>query len=250
MIRTAFGVIVALIATVICGGACIVAALLGMEDRVGGVYDRMPRLWGRVIDWSVGVKVVVHGAENARGAEHIFVANHLSWFDITVLLSHLTRGKFVAKAELAAIPLFGRAVRSAGMVFIERENRKAAFNAYKEAEDRVRGGAAVVVFAEGTRGTDYSLRPFKKGPFVLAIGAQSPIVPTVIYGTHEVQPKGRLLAKSGTVHVHFLEPVPTKGMSYDQRDQLAATVRDRMAALLESEYGVPSPTWRPRRESA
>jgi 1-acyl-sn-glycerol-3-phosphate acyltransferase len=134
-------------------------------------------------------------------------------------------------------------------VFIERENRKAAFNAYKEAEDRVHGGAAVVVFAEGTRGTDYSLRPFKKGPFVLAIGAQSPIVPTVIYGTHYVQPKGRISALPGTVHVHFLEPVPTAGMTYDQRDQLAVTVRDRMAALLEAEYGTKSPVIKPRRES-
>jgi 1-acyl-sn-glycerol-3-phosphate acyltransferase len=249
VIRTAFGIVVALIATFICGGSCIVGAMLGMEDKVGGVYDVMPRLWGRVINWSVGVKVVVHGAENARGAKHVFVANHLSWFDITVLLSHLTRGKFVAKAELASIPLFGRAVRSAGMVFIERENRKAAFNAYKEAEERVHGGAAVVVFAEGTRGTGYSLRPFKKGPFVLAIGAQSPIVPTVIYGTNYVQPKGRMVTRPGTVHVHFLEPVPTVGLTYDQRDQLAATVRDNMAALIEAEYGAKSPVIKPRRAS-
>jgi 1-acyl-sn-glycerol-3-phosphate acyltransferase len=249
VIRTAFGIVVAVVATGICGGSCIVGALLGMDDKVGGVYDVMPRLWGRVINWSVGVKVVVHGAENAQGAEHVFVANHLSWFDITVLLAHLTRGKFVAKAELASIPFFGRAVRSAGMVFIERENRKAAFNAYKEAEDRVHDGAAVVVFAEGTRGADYSLRPFKKGPFVLAIGAQSPIVPTVIYGTHCVQPKGRISTLPGTVHVHFLVPVPTAGLTYEQRDQLAVTVRDRMAALLEAEYEVKSPVIKRRRET-
>jgi len=250
VIRTAFGIVVAFFATFVCGGSCIVGALLGMDDKVGGVYDVMPRLWGRVINWSVGIRVVVHGAEHAQGAEHVFVANHLSWFDITVLLANLTRGKFVAKSELAAIPFFGRAVRSAGMVFIERENRKAAFNAYKDAEDRVHSGASVVVFAEGTRGRDYALRPFKKGPFVLAIGAQSPIVPTLIYGTNHVQPKGRILTRPGTVHVHFLEPVPTVGLTYDQRDQLAATVRDRMAAVLEAEYGAKSPVIKPRRETA
>jgi hypothetical protein len=38
-------------------------------------------------------------------------------------------------------------------------------------------------------------------------------------------------------------------MTYDQRDQLAVTVRDRMAALLEAEYGTKSPVIKPRRES-
>jgi 1-acyl-sn-glycerol-3-phosphate acyltransferase len=64
-----------------------------------------------------------------------------------------------------------------------------------------------------------------------------------------VQPKGRIIALPGTVHVHFLEPVPTAGLTYDQRDQLAVTVRDRMAALLETEYGAKSPVIKPRRES-
>ena len=45
------------------------------------------------------------------------------------------------------------------------------------AAQQVARGASVVVFPEGTRGHDYALRPFKKGPFVLAIAAQAPVVP-------------------------------------------------------------------------
>ena len=72
-------------------------------------------------------------------------------------------------------------------------------------------GRAVIVCPEGTRGYDYHLRPFKKGPFVLAIAAQAPIVPTVVHGTREVMKKGSFWVRSGTVDLHFLEPVPTAG---------------------------------------
>ena len=70
---------------------------------------------------------------------------------------------------------------------------------------------------EGTRGRDYHLRPFKKGPFVLAIAAQAPVVPTLVYGALEVMPKGASAFGPGTIDVHFLEPVPTAGLDYDQR---------------------------------
>ena len=69
------------------------------------------------------------------------------------------------------------------------------------------------------------------------------------HGSLRVLPRGRLRVEPGPVHVHFLEPVPTAGLDYDQRDQLAATVRDRMAACLEREYAVKSAVIAPRRVS-
>ncbi len=247
MLRTLFGIVVLLVLTPLCGGAVIVGALLGLKDRPGSVFDRSPRWWARGVLWASGVRVVMHGAEHQRGGNHVIVANHVSWFDVLALAAVLTRVKFVAKAELSRIPLFGRAIRAAGMVFIDRDNRKAAFEAYREAADRIHEGASVTVFAEGTRGKEYALRPFKKGPFVLAVSGQAPVVPTIIHGSLEVQPRGRILVEPGLIHVHFLEPVPTAGLTYEDRDALAATVRDRMAALLETEYGLKSPAWEPRR---
>ena len=75
-------------------------------------------------------------------------------------------------------------------IYIERGNRKAAFSAYEEAALRIKGGLNVVVFPEGTRGRTYELRPFKKGPFVLALAAQGPIVPVLCLGSEEVQAQG------------------------------------------------------------
>lgn len=247
MIRTLWVLLITAVATIVHGGGAIVGVLLGQDDRPGTLAERAARNWGRMISWAAGVRIEVHGGEHRLGAQHVFVANHVSWLDICVVAAHLRWFKFVAKAELKKIPIFGRAAAAAGTVYIERENRKAAFDAYQDAADKIRAGASVVVFAEGTRDASYGLRPFKKGPFVLAIAAQSPIVPTVIYGTLEVKPHGQFAMHPGTVHVHFLEPIPTAGLTYDDRDTLAMRVRDAMAALLRREYGVESKPWVPRR---
>ncbi len=96
----------------------------------------------------------------------------------------------------------------------------------------------MIVFPEGTRGRSYPLRPFKKGPFVLAIAAAAPIVPTLVHGTILIMPKGSWRVRGGTVDIHFLEPVPTEGLVYDDRDVLMQRVRDRMSDALAREYGV------------
>lgn len=246
MIRTAFAVLVLIVMTTLMGSLVIVAALLGVRDRDGSVYDLAPRWWAKAVVWASGVRVVVHGEERAHAAGGVFVVNHVSLFDVLVVASVVRRAKFVAKAELSNIPLFSRAMRSAGMVFIERDNRKAAFDSYRNVAGRVGEGSSVVVYAEGTRGRSYALRPFKKGPFVLAIGAQAPVIPTVVYGTITVLPPGPLHVHPGVVHLHFLEPVSTAGLDHDARNTVAATAHARMAAVLEAEYHVDTIPWEPR----
>ncbi|MFN5583013.1 lysophospholipid acyltransferase family protein, partial [Gemmatimonas sp.] len=163
-------------------------------------------------------------------------------FDIPAMIEVLPHYGFVAKRELEKVPLFGPAARAVGVIYIDRENRKAAFGAYEDAARKIREGNPVLVYPEGTRGGEYTLRPFKKGPFVLAIGSGAPIVPVVIHGTIEVNPRDEFRASPGTVHVHLLEPIPTDGLSYDDRNDLADRVRDRMAECLRTVYGVEPAT--------
>ena len=247
--RTVFAVSIMVLLTPFFALVVIGASLLGVPNRPNGIYDRAPRLWARIALWAAGVRLVLHGGEVLRLTKpRVFAANHVSWYDIFTLLAILPRYRFVAKAELFRIPLFGPAARRAGTIPIQRENRKAAFQAYDEAAREFRAGASVVVCPEGTRGEDYSLRPFKKGPFVLAIAAEAPIVPVVLYGTREVQRKGSFVIRSGTVHVHFLDEVPTAGLTYDDRDAVAEECWRRMAEAMEREHGVVSSMTSSRRE--
>jgi 1-acyl-sn-glycerol-3-phosphate acyltransferase len=241
IIRTIFAGIVGVLATTIGGLGAIIAGLVGVKDRPGGIFDHTPRVWSRIMLWGAGIRVVVHNPERMAGGEpRIYMSNHLSWFDIPTLAGVLPRYKFVAKAELFKVPVFGPAIRAIGMVPIERQNRKAAFGAYDVAAAKIREGNSVVVFPEGSRGYDYPVRPFKKGPFVLAITAGVPIVPVLVYGTRDVFAKGTMLVRSAPVHVHLLEPVPTAGLNPSDREELADRVRATMIEALHTLYGISS----------
>lgn len=240
--RTLLTLITLFIATTGLGTSVIVASLLGMKPRQGNFLYSAPRWWAMALMRAAGVKVRLHNAERLAGdSPRIFVSNHVSWFDVLALAANLPHYSFVAKAELFKVPIFGRGALAVGTIPIERENRKSAFESYRVAAERIREGASVVVYPEGTRGKSYALRPFKKGPFVLAVAAGVPIVPTIIHGTIEVLPRGSFWVRARTIDVHFLEPVPTAGLAYDDRDRLMRVVYDRMAVGMRELYGVESP---------
>lgn len=241
MLRTAFATVVLALGTLVLGTLVLIAQALGVRSGPRSIYAWAPRLWARLVLRAAGVRVIRHGGDQlVEGAPNVFIANHVSWFDIPSMIDVLPHYGFVAKRELERVPLFGAAARAVGVIFIDRDNRKAAFGAYEAAARKIRDGNPVLVYPEGTRGESYALRPFKKGPFVLAIGAQAPVIPTVIHGTIAVTPRGQFRANPGTVHVHLLDPIPTEGLTYDDRDQLATTVRNAMAECLRMHYGIES----------
>lgn len=237
--RTPLVALAVAVMTLILGPVVIIARLFRVPQGPTSIYTKCVRLWARSINAAAGVRVRVHGREriaNARGA--VFIANHVSWFDIFALASEVSWCSFVAKAELRRIPLFGFAAETVGIVFIDRDNRKSAFESYKLAAQEAQRGRSIIVCPEGTRGKDYHLRPFKKGPFVLAIASQSPLVPTIVYGAREVMPKGSFAIRSGPIDLHFLEPIPTAGFDYEHRAELMTAVWSSMAQGLEALYGV------------
>jgi 1-acyl-sn-glycerol-3-phosphate acyltransferase len=242
-----------IIMTPVYGLMVIIGALLGVKDGERSIYDKAPRWWAALALRVGGVRVRLHNVERMQtGEPRIFVSNHVSWFDVWTLAAVLPRYKFVGKAELFRIPIFGRAARAAGMIAIQRDNRKSAFESYRIAAERIRAGASVVVFPEGTRGRDSALRQFKKGPFVLAVAAGVPIVPTIVHGTLEVMSRDSFRVRSGVVDVHFLEPIDASGLTYEDRNRLSRAAWERMAEAMHDLYGVESvePVASPREAAA
>lgn len=230
-----------LLLTVTLGGLVIVATLLGIRPKPNGFLEGIPRIFSRVVLRAAGARVRVRDPQNiAHGESRIYISNHVSWFDVFALASVIPRYRFVAKKELRKVPIFGAAAGKVAAIYIDRQNRSAAFNAYDAAAQQVREGISVVVYPEGTRGRSYELRSFKKGPFVLAIAAQVPIVPVIVYGTRGIQPKGAVRVRSGDIELTFLDPIPTAGLTYADRDALMRTVWTRMAQELERHHSVRS----------
>ena len=239
--RTLLTGITVAVMTILLAPTAAVGRVLGSEDVARRVGLWCMQTWARSICRAAGVRIVVHGAEHVvstRGT--VYASNHVSWFDIFAIASVLPRYTFVAKAELRRIPIFGWGAEACGVVFLERENRTSAFEAYSSVAGRVSEGLSVVVCPEGTRGDSYMLRPFKKGPFVLAIAARAPVVPVVVFGAREVMRKGSWRVRRGVVHVHFLPPVETVGYDYDHRHELMRLVWRRIADTLSATYGVGS----------
>lgn len=238
MLRTLLAALTLWVMTILLAPIAVLAHVLRIDEKRNRVQVWCMRTWARSLCWAAGVRIVVHGEAQDGGT--VYVSNHVSWYDIFSLASVLPRYTFVAKEELRRIPIFGWGAEGAGVVFLARENRKSAFEAYAEVAKKVAAGLSVVVCPEGTRGDSYALRPFKKGPFVLAIAAGAPVTPVIVYGAREVMPKGAWKVRAGTVHIHLLEPVATTGYDYDHRHELMRDVWRRMAEGLRAEHGVVS----------
>lgn len=173
----------------------------------------------------LGVQVTVRGAEHlATGGPFVLTPNHQSHLDILALLGFLPgRTRFAAKREMWRHAVVGSVLDTLDMVPIDRDNPEVAIAALARADGTA---GSLVVFPEGTRSRDGQLREFKKGAFVLAIHAGLPVVPVICRGTRRLMPRGsRLTVVPGPVEIVVEEPIPTRGLGYDDRDALAARVR-------------------------
>ena len=179
-----------------------------------------------------GVRVRTHGFERLGPGPYIFTPNHVSHFDIALLLGYLPgNNRFAAKKELFRQPVLGAVLRTLGMIPVDRENPAEAIAQLKQIE---RAEFSTVIFPEGTRSLDGRLLPFKKGAFVAAIELGLPVVPVVCKGTQQVMPKGaRLSLYPGEVELVVLDPIPTVGLGYADRDHLLEMVQERIARALE-----------------
>jgi 1-acyl-sn-glycerol-3-phosphate acyltransferase len=212
-------------------GIPVIAA--GPFDREARVVRSLGRTWIRWILRTYGIRVEAVGLENVpERAPVIFMSNHQSLVDIAAIVDTLPPSvswRFVAKKELVRVPIFGWCLVTTGQIIIDRGNRERAVASLRRAAERIRSGASVIVFPEGTRSPTGSLRPFKSGPFHLALEAQVPIVPITVSGSQRITPKGSLQVHSGTVKIAFGRPIPTRGVGMEERGQLKTRVRAAIA---------------------
>ncbi len=219
----------------------LTAILVSFFSRTGDGVHLVARWWGRSILWACCIPIQMKGSENIDPTRScIYMSNHQSNFDIPVLLSKLpVQFRWLAKAELFKIPIFGRGMRGAGYISIDRSNRKSAFHSLTRAAESIRNGTSVLIFPEGTRSRDGRLQPFKKGGFVLAVDAGVPIVPIIIQGTDAMMPKGSLLIRRQTVCVEIKPPIQASDYNRHTKDALMEKVWSVMAEHLPAQSGGP-----------
>jgi 1-acyl-sn-glycerol-3-phosphate acyltransferase len=115
---------------------------------------------------------------------------------------------------------------------IDRGSREHSMDAIDQAARSLRAGNSFLTFPEGTRSKTGTLLPFKRGPFLMAIKAQAPIIPVAVQGGTASMRKGSRIVRPTTVTVRIGKPVETAGRGLADRDSLAEDVRARVADLL------------------
>jgi 1-acyl-sn-glycerol-3-phosphate acyltransferase len=236
MIRPVIALVTFVVETII---LATVAVLSGVFDRSGETVFKIARLWSRLVLGVPGVRLnVVSRAELDPNRPYIFMCNHASMIDIWAGFVGLPVSfRFIAKKQLARIPLFGWAMWAGRFIFIDRQNALAARRSIEEAARRIKAGQSVLIYPEGTRTRDGRLMPFKKGGFHLAIDSGTDIVPLAIDGTRVLMPRGAMLIRAGEVRLQIGEPIPTAGLGPGDRERLVKQVHARIAEML----GEPPP---------
>ena len=161
----------------------------------------------------------------------VMTPNHSGILEYPLLYAYIPRSvHFIAKEGFRRIPFLGKAMEMAGNIFIAR-NKSDVAKLQSEEETIINEKKLVVAYPEGTRTRDPKQRigPFKKGPFVLAIRTQSPVVPMVITGIADFLPADHwLMNPAPRIRMKILPPIPTRGMTYADREQLHDEVRGLM----------------------
>jgi 1-acyl-sn-glycerol-3-phosphate acyltransferase len=198
--------------------------------RTARWFRRLGRVLARVNPWQVEVA----GAGHIRaGQNYVVVSNHRSLADIPVI-SHLPLDtKWLAKAQLFAVPVLGWMMRMAGDVPVDRDDRRAAARALLQCARHLRNGCSVVFFPEGTRSREGKVLPFSEGPFQLAIREQVPLLPLVIEGSDHALPRDTwIFGPSLRVQLHVLPPVDVAGWTVKQSGELRDMVREMIVDTL------------------
>jgi 1-acyl-sn-glycerol-3-phosphate acyltransferase len=209
--------------------ACLIAPL----DPTGRAIMWIGRRYVGWIYRACGIRVVADRVDAIdRTRPFVIMTNHQSVLDVGALILTLPiEWRFVAKRELTWIPLFGWAV-GMSQIIIDRGRHERAVASLRRAAERIRGGANVIIFPEGTRSADGILRDFKSGGFHLAVQAQVPILPATVSGSHRLTPKGSLRIESGTLKITYGTPVPTEGLGAED----VPRIKERVRAVIEEGY--------------
>jgi len=175
----------------------------GVFDRSGNTSHQISRLWCRLLCKLNGVTVKIDGLENILpDRPQIFVSNHQGYFDIFALSGYLpVQIRWVAKASLFKIPFVGWAMKAAGYIPVDRDDRKKAYAAFNKTLGKIKTGCSIIIFPEGTRSEDGEIGLFKKGSNLIASRAKSPMVPITIIGSGDIIKKGSARITPGPIRV-------------------------------------------------
>lgn len=203
-----------LVATVLTALIAIVGSAIGL-GRWSGYCPEV--VWSRLMCWLAFVRVSVEGRENIDPqTSYVFVSNHQSAYDIFTIYGWLGHQfRWMMKQELRRIPLVGYACEVTKQIYVDNSTPSRVKATMQRAEELLSHGMSVVVFPEGARTWDGSVRRFKRGAYTLAVEFELPVVPLTIDGAFRVLPRFKRFPRPGHIKLTIHKPIMPSSDGHD-----------------------------------
>lgn len=210
-----------------------ISMLTSLFDGSGRLQHKVAVAWARMLLRICMIRVEVIGAEKLDPNQvYVFVSNHFSLVDTPLMFGSMPREfRILARHGLWKVPFIGWHLNRAGHVPVERENPRAAARSLIHAADKVKEGFSLLIFPEGGRTRQPTMRPFKSGAARIAIQAGCPIVPMAIVGTRKVLPPNSAHLHPGRAELRIGDPVPTSGFAGSDGPKLIRDIQAIVSGL-------------------
>jgi len=212
------------------GSVSLVASLF---DATGGLQHRVAVRWARMVLAICMVKVNVKGEENLDPRQsYVFCSNHFSLIDTPVMFGSMPREfRILARHNLWRIPFLGWHLNRAGHIPVHRENPRAAARNVTQAAGKLEAGLSILLFPEGGRTRQPTMRRFKPGAAHIAIRAGVPIVPMALLGTRKILPPSSAHLHPGEAELRVGRPIPTTGLANRDAPALMGQVQQEVIRI-------------------
>jgi 1-acyl-sn-glycerol-3-phosphate acyltransferase len=161
-----------------------------------------------------------------KGQNYVVTLNHNSLADVPVSSPGIPGpNRTLAKEEMSKIPIFGY-IYTSGSILLNRDDLQSRKDSYAKMIKALEQNLHLCLFPEGTRNkTNEPIARFFDGAFKVAIMAQKPVIPGLIFGTKNIlHPTKKMWAWPHRIEFHFLPELSTEGLQSSDADMLKIKV--------------------------
>ncbi len=210
--------------------------LVGLFDYNKNYTGILIRCWAKSILNSSRIRYHAEGLQKIDLSQnYVIVSNHQSGMDVILTFALFPKPiSFFTKKELFKIPIFGWAMKSAGMVKVDRFDKEKSKKCVDDAINKINStNLSFLNYPEGTRSNYNDLLEFKKGGFILAVKSNTSIVPlTIIYKKIDSP-----IYRSDATLI-FDKPISLVNYDIDKKDDLIFQVRNIIKLNIEKYFNV------------
>ena len=223
---------------------CILLVIIGAvlklnpfnKDKGKYIYHVILRrfAWSMIYIMPNVKKRIINPLKEDFSKPAVIISNHQSFLDILSLVMLTPKLILFTNKWVWNSPFFGLVVRMADFYPIAN----GAELSIDLLEKKVKQGYSIMVFPEGTRSVDGTMKKFHKGAFYLAQNLNIDILPIVLHGTGYTMSKGDFLLKDGQITIKYLPRITpgdtSFGNGYAERTRFVGRYfRDELKHLSE-----------------